>query len=212
MDKKITIVGCGPGSEEYLTAAAVSAVQRAKVILGAQRLLDLFPGSEARRVALGTRIEGLSRSLEDAVEDGPVAVLVSGDPGVFSLAKLVVRRFGRDACRVIPGISSVQAAFAAIGLDWADARIISAHKEDPDATLWHGSAPGDKIAVLAGRSAAVEWIADLVESMPRDRRVFVCEDLSLSGQRISEAAPEDIRSLEVSSRTVFLIIREGLLT
>jgi len=45
-----------------------------------------------------------------------IAVLVTGDPGLFSLAKPVIERFGRTRCRVIPGVSSVQTAFARIGV------------------------------------------------------------------------------------------------
>ena len=38
----IVIVGCGPGSPDYLTPLARRAVERAEVLVGASRLLDLF--------------------------------------------------------------------------------------------------------------------------------------------------------------------------
>ena len=80
-----------------------------------------------------TRSPGqVSSRIESLRPEGPVTVLVSGDPGFFSLAKLVLRRFGRENCRIVPGISSVHVAFSRICLDWADAKIISAHVSDPD--------------------------------------------------------------------------------
>ena len=48
----IVIVGCGPGSPEYLTAAAIRAVQEAEVLVGAQRLLDLFPEHPGERILM----------------------------------------------------------------------------------------------------------------------------------------------------------------
>ncbi len=117
----ITIVGCGPGSPDFLTVAALNAVEEAEVLVGAQRLLDLFPASNAERFVLGA---GIGSALDEILErfiEKRVAVLVTGDPGLYSFAKLVIERFGRENCRIIPGISSVQCAFASIGTDWADA-------------------------------------------------------------------------------------------
>ena len=39
---EITIVGCGPGSQEYLTPAAIGAVEKADLLIGTERLLRLF--------------------------------------------------------------------------------------------------------------------------------------------------------------------------
>ncbi len=44
-DQSISIVGCGPGSLDYLTPAALRAIEEAEVLVGAIRLLDLFPAS-----------------------------------------------------------------------------------------------------------------------------------------------------------------------
>ena len=52
-------------------------------------------------------------------------MIASGDPGFFG----IVRRLPRSALdiRVLPAPSSVAAAFAAIGLSWDDAIVVSAH-------------------------------------------------------------------------------------
>ena len=77
-------------------------------------------------------------------------MLVGGDPGLYSLAQRVVRRFGREQCEVVPAVSSVQVAFSRLGIDWADARILSAHGRTPDATAADLQRI-DKIAVLVKR-------------------------------------------------------------
>jgi cobalt-precorrin-7 (C5)-methyltransferase len=208
-DRPIVIVGCGPGSAKYLTLAALEAVNSADVLVGAQRLLDLFPGIAGMRIPVEKGIEKALNGIGRHLGDGNIVVLVTGDPGLFSLARLVVKRFGRRNCRVIPGISSVQAAFAAIGLDWGDAAIISAHKKDPEiGTDWYRY---DKIAVLGGRESSLRWIGERLLPDQGNRRVFVCENLTLEDETVREIDPEDLSELVASPRTVVLIIERNVL-
>jgi precorrin-6y C5,15-methyltransferase (decarboxylating) CbiE subunit len=149
--------------------------------------------------------------IEALCAKGPVAVLVSGDPGLFSLSKLVIKRFGRDRCRVIPGISSIQAAFARFALDWADAKIISAHVSDPDESLMPSLVGKPKIAVLLGRSDSTKWVITFLTKYPRDRKIFVCENLTLEDERIREIQAAELLTLEISPRSLVLLIDRGLL-
>lgn len=210
MDVNITIVGCGPGSADYVTPAAMAAVQAVEVIVGAQRLLDLFPECKAEKVATGGNIAEALDAIAAQAKTRSVAVLVSGDPGLFSLAKRVIRRFGRDACRVIPGISSVQVAFARLGLDWADARIISAHKQDPDPAIVETLCDASKLAVFTGRHAALVWTAGVLDRLGPGYGIFVCENLTMPDERIRKVSAEDLPSLSVSLSTVILIIRDDV--
>jgi precorrin-6y C5,15-methyltransferase (decarboxylating) CbiE subunit len=211
MAMKIAIVGCGPGSPDYLTRSAVRAAQRAEVLVGSQRLLDLFSDADAERLPVGADINLALDLIAAHYENKSVAVLVSGDPGLFSLTKRVIEHFGRDSCEIIAGVSSVQVAFARLGLDWADARIISAHKENPDSALLESLKHEDKVAVLAGRREAVDWVADLAGMLGKDRRIFVCENLTLDDEKVREVYAERLSQLEVGSRTVVLIINSALL-
>jgi cobalt-precorrin-7 (C5)-methyltransferase len=209
-ERPITIVGCGPGSLDFLPPVAVRAVEHANVLVGAEKLFDLFPDSLAERIPLGKNLKDALDAMDSRVQTGRIAVLVSGDPGLFSLAKLVIRRFGRKACRIIPGISSVQAAFALVGIDWVDAVIVSAHKEDPttDQRLRHAK----KIAVLAGREESLTWVAEkLLPYLEGDRRIFVLENLTLPDERMTETLAENITTLPVSNSTIVVIVANDLL-
>lgn len=210
--KKIIIVGCGPGAVDCITPAAEAAAGKADVLIVSQRLKDLFPKCPAERIDSGTDVAGILDTIASRRDDGrQVVLLATGDPGIFSLAKPVIRRFGRENCEVIPGISSVQVAFARLGLDWQDARIISAHSSEPEMTA-ADLRPAGKIAVLGGRETALAWIAMLLRDLGSGRRVFLCEDLTLPGERIRELAPNDLAGLPVSSRAIVLIIQGELLS
>jgi len=205
----IVVAGCGPGSPDFLTPAVRRAVEGAEVLVGAKRLLELFPESAAEKIAVGADVEQALRAIDERRSGKKIVVLVTGDPGLCSLARPVIDRFGRGACRVIPGVSSVQAAFARLGLDWTDARIIDAHREDPAAAP-EGLRGVAKIAVLAGRQEAFRWVARLAEAIGDGYRIYVCEDLTLAGEKVSEVGKKDLGVLRFSPRCVVLFIREDV--
>ena len=210
--KKIIIVGCGPGAESYITPAARAAAQGAEVLIVSRRLQNLFPEIAAERIDSGTDIEGTLAAIAARRDDGrQVVLLATGDPGIASLAQPVIRRFGREHCEVIPGISSVQVAFARLGLDWEDARIISAHSRDPEESV-ADLRDTDKLAILGGREGSLRWAAHLIEEMGGGRRVFLCEELTLPGEKIREVEASELTEIPVSTRAIILIIREELLS
>jgi cobalt-precorrin-7 (C5)-methyltransferase len=205
--KKIIIVGCGPGGEEYITPAARAAAGKAEVLIVSERLQGLFPECPAERIDSGTDVAGILETMASRRNDGlQVVLLATGDPGIASLAQPVVRRFGRENCEVIPGVSSVQVAFARLGLGWQDARIVTAHSRNPEVSAADLRETG-KIAILGGRPEAIAWTAGLLAELGGDRRVFLCEDLTLPGERIREVRADELAGLPVLSRVIVLIIR-----
>lgn len=208
---KIAIVGCGPGSAQYLTEAARAAVAGADVLLGAPRLLELFTDAPARRIALDGDLAAMLEDIAARRASGKrVAVLVSGDPGLYSLAQQVVRRFGPEQCEVVPAVSAVQVAFARLGLDWADARIVSAHARIPELTP-AGLGPADKIAILVGAPASVRWAAGMAFAIRASHAAFLGENLTLDDERFRPVTAEQLSVTQAASLSIVLLIRRGLL-
>ncbi len=170
-----------------------------------------MPENRGERILVDTEIGAVLDRVDEAPASKKIAVLVTGDPGLFSLSKRVIERFGRSRCRVVPGISSVQAAFALLGLDWADARVIRAHKDDPD--LDPSLAGVSKIAILCGRKGSLQWIRERLNHLLReDRRIFVLENLTLENERIREVRYEDLTTMDVAPRTIVIIVTESLVS
>jgi len=207
--KQIRIVGCGPGAEEYVTPAARRAAREADVLLGSARLLALFPECAGQKADLPTDTErALARVAELLGQARRVAVLVSGDPGLFSLAQPIVRHFGTAACEIIPAVSAIQVAFARLGLDWADARILSAHGRTP-AVQPAELAQAEKIAILAGTREALQWCSAAAKLLAETHAAFVCEDLTLPGERIRRVEAHEIASCGASSLAIVLLVRRA---
>ena len=209
-NKKITIVGCGPGSADYLTPAAQKAVAKAQVLAGAQRLLSLFPDSSAQRIIVTGHIKEALDKIVQVARNKSIAVLVSGDPGLFSLSKSVLSRFGHDHCTVIPAVSSVQVAFARTGLDWQDAKIISAHHKLPIIQKLNFR-DYSKIAILTGHKNIKPWLTDLVNNLEDNVDIFVCENLTLENESVRNINPEQLKRIEFTSRAIILIVKKEIL-
>lgn len=207
----LTIVGCGPGAADYLTAAARASIEEAEVLAGASRLLDLFPMIAAERIAVGADIAKAIDQLAAQVGRRKVVVLVSGDPGICSLAQPVIQRFGWQACHIIPGVSSVQVAFARLGLDWTDARLISAHHHAPGLDL-AALAEESKIAVLAGNSSTMAWVVTLAEWLAETHTIFACEDLTLPQEKVSRLSSGELAEGKLSPQSIVLFIGKKIRT
>lgn len=206
---KIAIVGCGPGSPDYLTPSARKAAEGAETLVGAHRLLDMF-SHDAERIVVGADIEKVLDEIAARLGKRRIAVLVTGDAGVCSLARPVLKRFGRDACEVIPGVSSVQVAFARIGLDWHDARILTVHGRTLDVDT-ASLAESPKIAVLTAADSSLEWIETLVEQAGDDRAIFLCENLTLADESVRQVEAAELPNAGIASKTIVLLIRKDML-
>jgi precorrin-6y C5,15-methyltransferase (decarboxylating) CbiE subunit len=207
---RIVIVGCGPGSAKYLTDAARQAAAGAEVLLGSRRLREMFADCDGRRVELDCDPAAAVEEIEAQRAAGRrIAVLVSGDPGLFSLARRIVERFGREQCELIAAVSPVQVAFARLGLDWSDARIVSAHGRTPALTPQE-LAGGDKLAVLVGTREAMEWAARAAEALSASHDAFLCENLTLAGEQIRRLGPRELAAAQAASLAIVLLIRRSI--
>lgn len=203
----VTVVGIGPGSPDYLPPVARRAVERAEVLVGGRRALAMFPGAaEKEQKEIGGDLEEALRFIREKEQAGKrVAVLVSGDPGLFSFLDYLLKRFPRERLRVIPGISSVQAAFARAKLPWHDARIVSLHGRGRDGLLEavHRSA---KVAVLTDRHFPPEALAAyLLEAGVTGKRVTVADNLSYPEERVAVGSLAEIAGLSGFSNAVVII-------
>lgn len=124
MTGEIRVIGLGPGSLSFLAPAAREALETAEIILGYKTYLDLIEGlaPEVPRESSGMRqeVERAQQALKLAVEEQVVAVVSSGDPGVYGMAGLLyeVREqsgFDEVPIKVIPGISALNAAASLLG-------------------------------------------------------------------------------------------------
>ena len=123
----LTIVGIGPGAADWRTPEATAALSSADDVVGYGLYLDLVSdviGKTPRHSSdLGREEDRARQALDLAAMGRRVALVCSGDAGIYALATLVYELLDRNAnaawnrveVSVAPGISALQAAAARIG-------------------------------------------------------------------------------------------------
>ncbi len=122
----LLLVGLGPGSPSLLAPGAADALEQADVVVGFRGYMEqieyLTGGKELIAMELGQELERASRAVELASEGRTVAVVSSGDAGVYGMSGPVFRVLaerGWDGQRpevvTVPGVSALQSAAALLG-------------------------------------------------------------------------------------------------
>ena len=200
---KLTLIGCGCGMES-LTAEAVTAIGNADLLIGASRLLELFPGSVTKIPAVTAKeiSEVLSGQGKDQKE---ICVLFSGDSGFYSGARLLLPMLPEGcAVRVLPGISSLQAFAARLGEPWQNWRLCSAHGVDCDPVA--EVCRGQKVFFLTGgRTGPAEICKSLTEAGLSTLQTVVGENLGTEEERILRGSAGEFAEIEFAALSVMLV-------
>ena len=124
---ELWVAGIGPGDAGTLTPDARAVIEGADHVVGYRRYLDLVAALLHRQRAhpyeLGEERARAEKAIRLAAEGERVALVCSGDPGVYAMASLVMEvldaapdpAWSRIALRVLPGVSALQAAAARAG-------------------------------------------------------------------------------------------------
>ncbi len=214
---KLEIVGVGPGSPDYVSAAAKKAVQKAELIVGAQRSLALF-SDEVKAEQIVLTAKNLRESLKKAAElvkaGREVALLSTGDPGFSGLLHTVLESglFTQEDIHVIPGVSSIQASAARLGLTWDNARLFTFHdgevSNDEKGKLVSVYQCGCNIMLLpALKGFAPKDIAALLLKTGANAKteVYVCENVTLENEKITKTTLEKTSAQNFGSLCVMVI-------
>jgi len=208
---EVRIIGCGPGGRDWLTDAAREAVLGCDLLVGHERLLSLFDDFNGETLRLESNYQEALELVKQRADTQVVGVLASGDPGVHSLARRVIERVGRERCRVYPGISAVQYAFAMIGLPWHDAIIVSAHAA-LDAKDVRRAMSAPKVCILTNGAEGPSQIAGLLDrELIGSKRVFLCEDVSLPSESVTQVSLDELRESRAAKLNVLLLIDRELI-
>lgn len=123
---RVSVVGIGPGSRDHLSYAARQALLEADDLVGYETYLQMVPPSSPHQTRHGSdnrvELERAKLALDLAETGRKVAVVSSGDPGIFAMASAVMEAYEQRAgpsspieVEIIAGISAMQAAAARVG-------------------------------------------------------------------------------------------------
>ncbi|MFB5674827.1 precorrin-3B C(17)-methyltransferase [Paenibacillus terreus] len=124
---KLLVIGFGPGDMEHITKRALDALAESEVIIGYNTYVDLIRpllnGQEIVRTGMTEEVSRAQEAVRQAEAGRKVAVISSGDAGVYGMAGLIYevlmekgwRRSDGVEVEVVPGISAIQSCASLLG-------------------------------------------------------------------------------------------------
>ena len=119
---ELYVVGIGPGSYENMTLRAIQALEACDVIVGYTVYVDLvkkhFPNKEFLTTPMRQEVERVKLALETAQAGKSVAMICSGDAGVYGMSGLceeMAKEYPNVRILTIPGVSAVLSGAAILG-------------------------------------------------------------------------------------------------
>ncbi|MBF0472658.1 MAG: precorrin-6y C5,15-methyltransferase (decarboxylating) subunit CbiE [Nitrospirae bacterium] len=204
---QIYIISVGPGSRDYVTQTALKTALICDVIIGMDYQVNAIDVRADSTVFVQSDINSIL-DLIDSNAGKKIGVLVTGDAGIFSLSRKIMERFGCESVvEIIPGVSSIQTAFARIMESWVNVKIYSFHGRalsgiDEILTL-------ERAAILCGSDHNSKMVlTELTEAglFQKQRIIYVCQNLTFSDERIIRINNErDILNLQPSRREIIIL-------
>ncbi|MEX3959641.1 precorrin-3B C(17)-methyltransferase [Trinickia sp. EG282A] len=225
---RLTVVGLGPGCAELMVPAARTALSEASDILGYETYLRMAgPFRDDQRVHGSDNREELQRSrhaFELAGEGRNVAVVSSGDPGVFAMAAAVLEaldtahdpRWATVELRILPGVSAAMATAAVAGAPLGHDFCVLSLSDNLkpwsiiEKRLRHAAEADLVMAFYNPISRARPWQLDKALEIVRayrksETRVVLGRDIGRAGASLATTTLGTLRSDQVDMRTMVIV-------
>jgi len=205
--KTVKIVGIGPGHKDYILPIAYKAVEAADFMIGAKRHLEIFSDYNKETYCYDNNLEEVVNKINETRSTKNVIVLVSGDPGFYSLLDFIQDRVGKEVVEVIPGISSFQYFFSKLNRSYKEYKLLSLHGRNIDLRQ---SLQEDKGMFLLtdSKHTPSEIAKALITLGFGNYKMAVGENLSYENERIEEGRVQDFADRGFQNLCVVVINNE----
>ena len=233
---RLSVIGLGPGARDLLSPRAAAELRRASVIIGLDQYLDqvrdlLRPGTRVLASGLGAEEARARTAVQQAQLGHAVALIGSGDAGVYAMASPALHEAGQDIdVVVVPGITASLAAAALLGAPLGhDHTVISLSDLH---TPWpaierrvRAAAEGDFVTVFYNpRSRGRDWqlgaaLAILAQRRPPGTPAGVVRNASRPGEQVTlttlaafDAATVDMLSIVIVGCSASRVVSGRMVT
>lgn len=221
LHRTIHLVAMGPGSDRLLTQEAVETLKQADVLIGAKRILEIWPQYTKKPQFINYKRDEIMRYLKDYPEYRNIAICYSGDIGFYSGAR-GIRELLEDEkiaaltkgdveelqtewdIHVVSGISSAVYFLNKIGVPWDEVELVSCHGQEKD--LISVLKEKKRVCALLGKENDVPTICRQLLDCKMERiRLTIGEWLSYPEERIVTGSPEQFVNQEFDKLSLVLL-------
>lgn len=201
---KLTVVGGGPGNSRCILPVGMDAIGQADVVIADTRYLPLIEHRDVRPMGRIMETVNLIRQL---MTDFNVAVVVSGDPLIYSLYKTLAKNLSNAEIEIIPGIGSLQMLASKLGETVENARILSAHGRNlSEGRLALTVYENEKVFLLCDRERGPAWMAQvMIDFNLKDVWMTAVENISYENEKMTCGTPKDFVDKSFDSLCVVMI-------
>ncbi|WP_117209785.1 precorrin-3B C(17)-methyltransferase [Allorhizocola rhizosphaerae] len=219
---RLAVVGLGPGAADLRTPRATTELRRAAIVVGLDQYVDqirhlLRPGTRVVASGLGAEEERARTAVELARQGNAVALIGSGDAGVYAMASPALEFASGDLdIHMVPGVTAALAASALLGAplghDHAYISLSDLH------TPWHAierrlyaAAESDLVVCLYNPRSTrrthqlPEALAILGKHRPPDTPVGIVRNAFRDAQRIIRTTLSALDPDDVDMNTVVIV-------
>lgn len=227
MKNKIYIIGMGPGKEEMMTVEALQALEKSDVIIGYTVYVNLlgerFLGKEMMTTPMRQETERCKLCFEEAAKGKQVALICSGDAGIYGLASLMYemgKKYPETELVVIPGITAASSGAAVLGAplnhdfcvislsdlltpwDKIEKRLMAAAEGDFAIAIYNPSSHKRKDYLLK----ACDILLRIIEE---ERPCGYVENIAREGTKVVTCSLKELREAQVNMFTTVFIGNAG---
>ena len=115
---KLYVIGIGPGGLGHMTLKAKQAIEESNMIVGYTKYIEfvkpLLEGKELVSTGMKGEVERCKKALELAA-DNTVAIISTGDAGIYGMAGLILELRENQDVEIIPGVTASSSAASVVG-------------------------------------------------------------------------------------------------
>ena len=115
---KLYVIGIGPGGLDHMTLRAKEAIDECNIVVGYNKYIDMIKPLVENKELFSTGMRGEEARCKKALElskDNTVALISTGDSGIYGMAGLILQMQNDEVVEVIPGVTASSAAGSVIG-------------------------------------------------------------------------------------------------
>ena len=205
-DPKIHIVGIGDDGLSGLTTAAKNLLDEADVVIGMPHTLGLVGSLSSELIPVDGSVDTVAGHIERH-QGKRVAVLATGDPLFYGVARYLCDKLGKDRFEVVPNVSTMQMAFARVKESWDEAYLSNLATQNLSLAI-----EKIRIAERAGLFTTEAYPPSKVAQALLDRKIdyfnaYVCENLGSPDERVTFAELGELAEMQFAPLNVMILIR-----
>ncbi len=208
-EPRIYIIGIGSDGLAGLTSRPRDILLAADLVFGSESTLKLLPELKAERRSFGPDWHEAVQTLTSLLGQKRMALVASGDPLFYGVARYLCDRLGKEHFEVLPHVSSMQLAFARIKETWEEAYLTNLQTHPLESVL-DRIRTAETVGLFPSDKEGPSEIARMLLARGLDYfRMYVCENLGGPDERVTQGDLRDVQDMEFASLNVVILKRKA---